>query len=65
MRVPAKSWHLPPASTRIKSLASVIVDLQHTQKEFRVELRIEAHCGVGKTGRTGFQIVRYFQKKIL
>ena len=34
-------------------------------KEFRVEGRHEALCAQEKTGKTGFQIVRYFQKLIL
>ena len=31
-------------------------------KEFRVESRNEALCALGKTGRTGLQMVRYFQE---
>ena len=35
-------------------------------KEFRVESRTEADTeALGKTGRTGLQIVRYFQEPIL
>ena len=34
-------------------------------KELRVESRNEALCALGKTGRTGLQIVRYFQEPIL
>ena len=34
-------------------------------KEFRVEGRYEALCAQEKTGKTDFQIVRYFQKLIL
>ena len=34
-------------------------------KEFRVENRNEALCALGKTGRTGLQIIRYFQELIL
>ena len=34
-------------------------------KEFRVEGRNEALCALGKTGKTGLQIVRYFQEPIL
>ena len=34
-------------------------------KEFRVEIRNEALWALGKRGRTGLQIVRCFQKKIL
>ena len=30
------------------------------QKKFKVESREEALCVLGKTGRTGLQIVRYF-----
>ena len=33
--------------------------------EFRVENRNEAFCALGKTGRTGLQIIRYFQELIL
>ena len=32
--------------------------------EFRVESKNEAPCALGKTGRTGLQIVRYFQELI-
>ena len=32
-------------------------------KEFRVEIRNEALCALGKTSRTGLQFVRYFQVK--
>ena len=28
-KLPAKTWHLPPASTRIRSLATAVADLQH------------------------------------
>ena len=35
------------------------------QKTFRAEIRNEALCALGKTGRTGIQIIRYFQEKIL
>ena len=34
-------------------------------KEFRVESRNEVLCAQWKTGKTGLQIVRYFQKLIL
>ena len=34
-------------------------------KEFRAESRNEAPCALGKTGRTGLQIVRYFLEPIL
>ena len=34
-------------------------------KEFRVKIRNEALCALGKTGRTDLQIVRSFQEKIL
>ena len=33
--------------------------------EFRVENRNEAFCALEKTGRTGLQIIRYFQELIL
>ena len=32
------------------------------RKEFRVEMRNEALCALGETGRRGLQIGRYFQK---
>ena len=34
-------------------------------KEFRMEIRNEALCALGKTSRTGLQILRYFQEVIL
>ena len=40
-------------------------DFQGPRKEFRVKIINEALCALGKTGRTGLQIVRSFQEKIL
>ena len=49
------NWQLPFTSARIKSCAAA--DLQHPQKDFRVNSRNEA-SGLGeKIGRTGLQIV--------
>ena len=60
--MPTTNWHLPSTSTRIKSWAAAAADRQHARKEFRVEIRNEALGALGKTGKTGLQIVRYFQK---
>ena len=34
-------------------------------KEFGVEIRNKVSCALGKTGRTGFQRVKYFQEEVL
>ena len=61
--MPSKNCPSPFASIRIKSLATAVADLHHTLKEFRVEIRNEALCALGKNGRTGLQIVRYFFRR--
>ena len=58
-------WHLPSTPTRIKSCAAAAADFEHALKGVQVESRNEALCALGKTGRTGLQIVRYFQELIL
>ena len=55
--------HLP-----LQGLNQVLLQLltfRTPWKEFRVENRNEALCALGKTGRTGLQIIRYFQELIL
>ena len=51
MHKPTTNWHLPSASKRIKSLI-----FNTPWKEFWVEIRSEALCELGKTGRRGLQI---------
>ena len=41
-----------------------MLTLNNLWKELRVESRNEALCALGKTGRTGLQMVRYFQELI-
>ena len=48
----------------IKSCAAAAADPQQPLKEFRMENRNEALCTLGETGRTGLQIVKYFQELI-
>ena len=55
--------HLPLEAVSHKLLP--LLTLNTSWKEFRVEIRSEAFCVLGKTGRTGLQTVRYFQGKIL
>ena len=66
---------LPSCQLKIGTCHLPLQGLHHEQlqlltfntrwKEFRVEIRKEALCPLGKTGRTGLQIIRYFQEKIL
>ena len=55
IELPAKNLHLPSASTRIKSLTTVAF-VNIPRREFRVEIRNEALCALGKASRTGLQI---------
>jgi len=48
MVVSAKNCPLPSASTKIRSQITVVTDLQYTCKEFKVEIRNEALCPLGK-----------------
>ena len=61
----ATKCHLPSISIRIKSSTVAAADFRDCLKEFRVENRNKVLWAQGKTGRTGLQIVRCFQKKIL
>jgi len=63
-RLPTKNFHLPFASTWTRSLATEATDLQHIPKgaqgvDHKWDTVLE------NTGRTGLQIIRYFQKRIL
>ena len=51
-----RSWNIVMATA---------MALKGPWKEFRVKIINEALCALGKTGRTGLQIVRSFQEKIL
>ena len=63
--VPATNWRWPSASARTKSQSAVTAECQHPWEVFRVEIRNETPCALGKTDKTGLQIVRYFQDEIL
>ena len=56
------NWHVPSTSTRIKSWAAAAADFQHPLKRAQAENRYDPLCVLGKTGRTGLQIVRYLQR---
>ena len=60
--------HLPSTYLPLWGLNHVLLQLltfNTPWKEFRVESRNEALCAQGKAGRTGLQMVRYFQEPIL
>ena len=61
----ATKCHLPSISIRIKSSTVAAADFRDSLKEFRVENRNKVLWAQGKTGRTGLQIVRYFQETTL
>ena len=63
--MPTKNCCLPSASTRMKPLAAAVADLQHTSQKFRAEIRHEALCALGKTGRTGLQIAGCFSEDFM
>ena len=44
-------------------MATATADLQLPWKEFRVKIRNEVLCALGKTGRTGLQIARFFRRR--
>ena len=46
-------------------MAATAVDFQGPWKELRVKTRNKTLCALKKSGRTGLQIVRSFQEKIL
>ena len=62
--IPTKNGHLPSASTRIKSLATAVADLQHSLKisEWRSGVRHSVLWGT--LAKIGFQSVRYFGEKV-
>ena len=63
--LPTKTCHPLCASTKIRSLATAVADLQHTLKGVQGgEMRNEAFCALEKTGRTG-PSNSYFHEKIL
>lgn len=55
--------HLP--LQRLNLELPQLLTLSTPWKELRVEIRSKTLCALGKTGRTGLQIVGYFQGKIL
>ena len=57
------TYHLPLQGLNHELLQ--LLSFNTPWKQFRVESRDEALCALGKTGRTGLQIVRYFQELIL
>ena len=56
------NWHLPSASIRIKSWATAAADLHHPLKEFRVEVRSEALCALGKLAKQVFRELDNFMR---
>ena len=54
-----KKWFI-----RFATLTTMITP-QTCWKEFRVEIRNKVSCALGKTGRTGFKRVQYFQEEVL
>ena len=60
------NWHLPSIFTGIKSCAAAVADFQHPMKGIQGgEQKWGTLCSGGETGRTGLQIIRYFQELIL
>ena len=55
--------HLPLQGLNHKLLR--LLTFNTPWKQFRVEIRREALCALGRTCRTGLQIDRYFKKKVL
>lgn len=64
VNLPTKNWHLPYAFTRMKSLATVVADLQHTLKGIRSgEQKWDSLVLWEKLAE--LQIVRHFQEENL
>ena len=55
----------PSSSTRIKSLATVVTDLQYILKGIQREGQDEALFALGKPAELTHQMVMYFKEKIL
>ena len=60
--LPTKNWHLPSASTRIKSQDAVTADLQHPWKEFRVDWNEVLCLGQNWQNKSS---ASYFQEMVL
>ena len=54
--LPTENWHLPSISVRLNHEPLQLLTFNIPWKEFRVAIRNEALCALGKTGRTGLQI---------
>ena len=69
-RLSTTNWHLPLADAiylykdYIMLLLQLLI-LNTVLKGVQSENRNEALCALGKTGKTGLQIIRYFQELIL
>ena len=69
-RLSTTNWHLPLADViylykdYIMLLLRLLI-LNTILKGVQSENRNEALCALGKTGKTGLQIIRYFQELIL
>ena len=61
--LPTGPCHLPLQGLNCELLQ--LLTFNNTQKEFRLRIKNEALCALGKTGRIGLQMVRYFQELIL
>ena len=60
--LPTENWHLPSTSPL------QLLPFNIPWKEFRVEIRNEALCALGRTGRTGLQVDifrRFYEPKFL
>lgn len=62
--MPAKNWHLPSASTRIKSQAAMTTDPQHPLEWFQGGDQERAPLCSGKNWQNK-SLDTYFQQKIL
>ena len=58
--LPTKIHHVPCGSIRIRSSLLYLRTFNTPWKEFRAEIRNEAFCALGRTGRTGLQKVKIF-----
>lgn len=63
MALATSTCHLPQQELNHELLQ--LLTFNTASKEYRVEIRNETLCALGKAGRTGLRLVRYFQEIIL
>ena len=63
--LPTEDWHSPSASTKIKSWPLQLLIFNAPERSSGWKSGMRHSVLWGKTGRTGLQIVRSFQEKIL